>query len=253
MTEQTAEATTAFIDVAGIPVGDFTQSSLVSRIMSMAQSGGVEVAVGVNAYVCTMARPDETFRELVSKSVTYADGQSVVWAGRLLGGTMPERLATTDIAEPILEAAAAKSIPVFFLGAAPGVAEAAAQKLRHRISGLSLRTHHGYFSKDETAKVLRDIKEHRTGILFVGMGDPVQQLWIAENRDQLPPAVLTCGGLFDWLSGANRRAPRWMISAGLEWLWRLYLEPGRVWRRYILGNPVFIAAVLMQRLRGSKR
>lgn len=253
MTDHATEATTVFTDVAGIPVGAFTQSSLVSRVVAMAQSDGVEVAVGVNAYVCTMARPDPTFRQLVSSSVTYADGQSVVWAGRLLGGEIPERLATTDIAEPVLEAAAAASIPVFFLGAAPGIAEAAAVKLRFRIPGLALRTHHGYFSKEETPKVLQAIKEHRTGILFVGMGDPVQQIWIGAHRDELPPAVLTCGGLFDWLSGSNRRAPAWMIHAGLEWLWRLCIEPGRLWRRYVLGNPVFIATVLMQRYRGWRR
>ena len=81
------------------------------------------------------------------------------------------------------------------------------------------------------------------------MGDPAQQLWIDAHRDQLPPAVLTCGGLFDWLSGTNRRAPRWMISAGLEWLWRLGLEPRRLWRRYVIGNSEFIAGVLMQRVR----
>lgn len=253
MTDRTIAETVSIVDVAGIPVGAFTLESLVARVIRMARSEGVDVAVGVNAYVCTMARQDPAFRRQVSSAITYADGQSVVWAGRLLGTNLPERLATTDIAEPILRAATDATIPVFFLGAAPGVAEAAATQLRRRIPGLDLATQHGYFSEGETPAVLERIREHRTGILFVGMGDPVQQQWIEAHREKLPPAVLTCGGLFDWLSGTNRRAPSWMIRAGLEWLWRLCIEPGRLWRRYVLGNPIFIAAVLKQRFRGGRR
>src|SRR5690606_1469122 len=113
---------------------------------------------------------------------------------------------------------------VYFLGAAPGVAESAAERLRAKIPDLRLRTHHGYVERGEIDRVLDDIAAHGTGILFVGMGDPAQQFWVDEHRDRLPPAVLTCGGLFDWLSGSNRRAPEWMIRGGLEWLWRLIIE-----------------------------
>lgn len=237
------------VDVLGVPVTAHTEQTLVAQVLEMARTEGVDVAVGVNASVCTMARRDPAFRDLVSTSHTYADGQSVVWAGRLLGVHVPERLATTDVALPILRDAAESSVPVFFLGAAPGVAETAATAMREKFPGLDLRTRHGYFRDEEVQDVLEEIRAHRTGILFVGMGDPAQQLWIDAHRDQLPPAVLTCGGLFDWLSGTNRRAPRWMISAGLEWLWRLGLEPRRLWRRYVIGNSEFIAGVLMQRVR----
>ncbi|MGO1734954.1 MAG: WecB/TagA/CpsF family glycosyltransferase [Leucobacter sp.] len=180
-------------------------------------------------------------------------GQSGVWAAWWVGGWLPERLATTDIAVPVMRAAATARIPVYFLGGAHGVAECAAVRLRERIRGLSLRTHHGFFSGEGTDAVLRDIAAHGTGILFVGMGDPLQQHWVAAHADRLPPAVLTCGGLFDWLSSSHRRAPGWMIRAGLEWLWRLMIEPRRLARRYILGNPSFIGAVTLQRLRGGVR
>lgn len=241
------------VDVLGVPVTAYTEQALVDHVLEMTRSEGVDVAVGVNASVCTMARRDPAFRDLVAGSHTYADGQSVVWAGRLLGVAVPERLATTDVALPILRAAAENSVPVYFLGAAPGVAETAATAMREKFPGLELRTHHGYLQNEDVPNVLADIRAHRTGILFVGMGDPAQQIWIDAHRDQLPPAVLTCGGLFDWLSGTNRRAPRWMITAGLEWLWRLGLEPRRLWRRYVIGNTVFIAGVLAQRLRRSHR
>lgn len=252
MSSQLSLVPPSTVEVAGVHVGSFTVSTLTSRIIEMARSEEVQVAVGVNAHVCNLARRDERFSRLLSTSINYADGQSVVWAGRLLGGHLPERLATTDAAAPILEAAAAAGIPVYFLGAAEGVAEMAARRLRAEIPALQLRTHHGYFSPTETDAVLKDIRAHRTGILFVGMGDPAQQIWIDTNRRHLPPAVLTCGGLFDWLSGRNRRAPAWMIHAGLEWLWRLGLEPRRLGRRYLAGNPAFIVAVLRQRLHGSR-
>ncbi|PVE96754.1 MULTISPECIES: WecB/TagA/CpsF family glycosyltransferase [unclassified Microbacterium] len=240
------------VDIAGVRVDSFTEASLVDHVLEMAKSDGVDVAVGVNAHVCNLARKDPRFRRLVDDGSTYADGQSVVWAAKLLGGHLPGRLATTDIAEPVLRAAADADIPVYFFGAAEGVAERAAAILRAKIPGLRLRTHHGYVAADRIDEVLDDMRSHGTGILFVGMGDPAQQLWIDAHRDRLPPAVLTCGGLFDWLSGSNKRAPAWMIRGGLEWLWRLIIEPRRLAKRYLLGNPSFMAAVATQRLRGSR-
>lgn len=241
------------VDVAGVRVDSFTQASLVERVLAMAVGPRTSVAVGVNAHVCNLARRDRALAGLLSTSTTYADGQSVVWAARLLGGDLPERLATTDVAEPILRAAAAADLPVYFFGAADGVAERAAELLRSRFPGLRLRTHHGYVSAGDVEAVLDDISAHGTRILFVGMGDPAQQLWVDTHRDRLPPAVLTCGGLFDWLSGSNRRAPVWMIRAGLEWLWRLMIEPRRLAKRYLLGNPSFMAAVFGQMLRRPRR
>lgn len=251
MTSRSIPAAVASMEISRIPVESHTLGSLTQRILEMARTDGVDVAVGVNADVCNRARRSEHFRRLVADSVTYADGQSVVWAGRVLGGQFPERLATTDIAVPVLRAAAAGGIPAYFLGARQSAVEEAARRLRAQIPALALRTHHGYLGDDDIPAVLRDIRDHGTGILFVGMGDPAQQLWIEAHRAQLPPAVLTCGGLFDWLSGDNPRPPSWLVAAGLEWLWRLGLEPRRLARRYLLGNPAFVAAVLRQFVRGS--
>lgn len=238
--------------VAGTRVDAFTEQSLVDTVLRMATTDGVDVAVGINAHVCNLARRDARMASFLAGSTTYADGQSVVWASRMLGGEMPERLATTDLAAPILTAAADAGVPVYFLGAADGIAEAAASRLRASIPGLQLRTHHGYIGNGSIDAVLDDIAAHGTGILFVGMGDPVQQYWIEDHRGRLPAAVLTCGGLFDWLSGSNRRAPEWMIRAGLEWLWRLMIEPRRLAKRYLLGNPSFMLAIARQKLHGRR-
>jgi len=237
------------IDVTGVYVDSFTEDSLTEKVLEFARTPGADVAVGVNAHVCNLARKDAELARFLDRSFTYPDGQSVVWGTRLLGRRRSSRLATTDIATPILRAAAADDLPVYFFGGAEGVAEKAAEKLRAEIPGLELRTHHGYVADDEMDVVLDDVAAHGTRILFVGMGDPVQQRWVQRHIDRLPPAVLTCGGLYDWLSGSNRRAPSWMIRAGLEWLWRLMIEPRRLARRYLVGNPSFMLALARQRMR----
>lgn len=252
MSERNPIDATTSVDITGVRVEAFTEAALIGRVLEMSEGDTTQVAVGVNAHVCNLARKDARLRRLLDSSIAYADGQSVVWAAKLLGGHLPERLATTDVAEPLLRAAAAEGIPVYFFGAAEGVAERAAAILRGRIPGLKLRTHHGYVSPEDMPAVLDEIETHGTRILFVGMGDPAQQLWVDTYRDRLPAAVLTCGGLFDWLSGSNRRAPEWMIRAGLEWLWRLMIEPRRLAKRYLLGNPSFMAAVAAQALRRSR-
>ncbi|WP_291278554.1 WecB/TagA/CpsF family glycosyltransferase [Galactobacter sp.] len=236
------------VTVSGVKVRAFTQSALTQTVTTLAQSPGTDVLVGVNAHVCNLARRDPDLRGFLDKALNYADGQSVVWSARLLGMPVPQRLATTDVAEPILRSAAAAGLPIYFFGAQPGIADAAATILRSRIPGLKLRTHHGYVKDEETAALLTDIAEHGTKILFVGLGDPTQERWVAAHAEQLPPVVLTCGGLFDWLSGHHRRAPHWMIDAGLEWLWRFMIEPKRLARRYLVGNPSFMLAVARERL-----
>ncbi|MGO3089503.1 MAG: WecB/TagA/CpsF family glycosyltransferase [Galactobacter sp.] len=243
------------VTVSRVKVYAFTQSSLTDTVTSLAQTPGTDVLVGINAHVCNLARRDPQLRSFLDTALTYADGQSVVWSARFLGTSVPQRLATTDVAEPVLRAAAAAGLPVYFFGAKPGVAEEAARTLRQRIPRLKLRTHHGYVDSTETAALLSDINDHGTKVLFVGMGDPTQERWVAEHAAQLPPVVLTCGGLFDWLSGHHRRAPQWMIGAGLEWLWRLLIEPRRLATRYLVGNPAFMLAVVRQRwvLRNRER
>lgn len=233
-------------EVAGLPVQSFTEASLVATIMAWAAGDEPHLAVGVNAALCHLARHERGINDFLRGHTMYADGQSVVWATALLGGPRGERLATTDIAIPVLEAAAAAGYPVYFFGAQPGVAEAACEKMRARVPGLNIRSQHGYVTPQQMDVVLRDIAQHGTRILFVGLGDPLQQRWVAERLEALPPAVLTCGGLFDWLSESKPRAPKWMIRGGLEWLWRCRLEPRRLLGRYVVTNVTFVVAVARQ-------
>lgn len=216
------------------------------RILEWSTSRSPHIAVGVNAHVCVQAERDSNIREAFQNAdLVYADGQSVVWAARLLGTTLPERVATTDLIFPIAETAEAAGSRIFFYGSAPGVAAKAAERLRARYPHLQIEVSDGY-TKDMNALVRR-INDFDTNILFVGLGDPLQQQWVKNHRDQLQVgAIVTCGGLFDWTSGNNPRPPNWMVRGGLEWLWRTFIEPRRLAWRYITTNPVFVTKVIAQ-------
>lgn len=219
-------------------------------VISWARESHTRVAIGINAHVCNLARHDSHFADLLSRSsLNYADGQSIVWAARSLGMSIPERVATTDLALPVLQKAAAEGLPVYFYGGKPGVAERAADAMRRAVPGVEIATHHGYTTRAEMGQILSDMRARGTSILFVGLGDPLQQEWVNDYAEHTGAGVvLTCGGLFDWLSGTNKRAPGWMISSGLEWLWRLLIEPKRLAHRYLIGNPAFLLALAKQHL-----
>jgi N-acetylglucosaminyldiphosphoundecaprenol N-acetyl-beta-D-mannosaminyltransferase len=209
---------------------------------NLADVGLPRVVIGVNAHVCNLSATDGVYRgELLAADLTYADGQSVVWAARILGRYLPERIATTDLIYPLAAAAAAAGKKLFLFGGTPGVAVEAARRLAQLNPGLLTAEHHGYVTASAEDALIDEINLSRAHILCVGLGDPLQLMWIARNRHRLTvPVILTCGGLFDWTSGAHRRAPAWLISVGCEWLWRLIIEPKRLAKRYLLGNPAFL-------------
>lgn len=242
--------------VVGVRVDPVSMDAAVSTILDWtADRQSPRVAIGVNAHVCNLASSDIQFRRHIEAAdLSYADGQSIVWAARLLGIPVEERVATTDLVHPLMAACAAAGKRVFLFGGKPGVAQLAAERLLAENPGLSIRTNDGYVKPDEMGSLLESIAGHRTDVLLVGLGDPLQQEWIARHRDRLDvAAILSCGGLFDWISGQNKRAPRWMIRAGLEWLWRLIIEPRRLARRYLVGNPAFLARLGLQYLRAAFR
>lgn len=237
--------------VLQVPVDELSQDDVVRTLLEWTGSAQPRVAVGINANVCNLAARDHTFRDRLSAvDLCYADGQSIVWAGRALGVAVPERVATTDLVYPLAAECARQGKRMFLFGAAPGIAEQAGAKLAERAPGLQVATCDGFVPAERMDEVLERIRSHRTDVLLVGLGDPLQQEWIAKHRATLGvPVILSCGGLFDWTSGSHRRAPRWMIRAGLEWLWRLIIEPRRLAKRYLLGNPAFMARFVAEYLR----
>jgi N-acetylglucosaminyldiphosphoundecaprenol N-acetyl-beta-D-mannosaminyltransferase len=159
-----------------------------------------------------------------------------------------ENVNGTDLFPRLCEAASQAGLSIYLLGARPGIAEAAANKMRERYPGLHIAgARDGYFSPEEEAGVVAGINASGAAILLVAFGVPRQELWIERWRTDLQPRVcLGVGGLFDFYSGRIARAPVWMREIGLEWVWRLLQEPKRMWRRYIIGNPLFLSRVWRQ-------
>jgi exopolysaccharide biosynthesis WecB/TagA/CpsF family protein len=177
-----------------------------------------------------------------------ADGMPLVLASRLFCETpLRERVATTDFIEDASKAAVEAGLNFYFLGGKPGVAAAAADKLTDRYAGLRIvGARDGYFSEAELDELCADILSKKTDVLWLGLGSPYQEALALRLRERLGGVawIRTCGGLFDHVSGAVRRAPRWMQSTGLEWLHRLALEPRRLALRYAWTNPVALFYLL---------
>lgn len=234
------------VDVVGVRVHLIDTDELIDEVLSW--TGPPRVAMGINAHVCNMVAQSPEFDALVrAVDLRYPDGQSIVWAARLLGARCRERVATTDFARPLAARCASQGKRMFLFGGEPGVAEVAAERLREHAPGLDVATSHGYVSDDDMAELVARVNAFDPQVLFVGLGDPLQQRWVAKyGRDLRTPAILTCGGLFDWLSGRNRRPPDWWVHHGLEWAWRVRLEPRRLAPRYLVGNPRFVANLVSQ-------
>jgi N-acetylglucosaminyldiphosphoundecaprenol N-acetyl-beta-D-mannosaminyltransferase len=229
--------------VLGVPLDACSVDGAVREIESWVDQGRGGAALYVNAHLFNLIWDDPALAAVFERStLNYADGMAVVWAARLLGHTLPERVPLTYAIDDLAANWDARGFSVFFLGGAPERAEAAAERLTARFPGIRVAgTHHGYFEDDESTAIVDLVNEARPDILLVGLGNPRQEIWVAENMSRLTvAATLTCGGLFDWVSGARRPAPRWVGTIGMEWLYRLIIEPRRLFSRYFVGNPRFL-------------
>ncbi len=219
--------------VLGLGIDRVGLAEAVERIAEFIRTGGIHQVVTINPEFTIAARHNRRFYQVLRNAdLALADGIGIVWAARLLGDRLPERVGGIDLVERLAEHAARDGYRIFFLGAAPGVAEDAAAALTGRYPGLRVA---GAFAgspmPEETAAIRALIGVARPDILLVAFGAPAQDLWIAENQAAIGvPVAIGVGGAFDFLAGRIRRAPRWMQRIGLEWLYRLARQPAR-WRR----------------------
>jgi N-acetylglucosaminyldiphosphoundecaprenol N-acetyl-beta-D-mannosaminyltransferase len=234
------------MDVLGLPVWAIDTPGLIRLLLDRAVTGVPSRVCYVNAHTWALARRDRSFHEVLATSdVLYPDGMSWVWASRVLGRPLPARLSAADYIEDFALAAAARGVSLYLLGGAASVAERAAQRLVEVAPGLCVSgTADGFFDLADSAAIIDRINRSEPGVLLVGMGSPRQERWAAENQDKLDaPVIWSVGALFDYLADAEWRAPRWMCQNGLEWAFRLMMDPRGKAGRYLLGNPLFVASV----------
>jgi len=194
---------------------------------------------------------DSSFREAYRHAVMIvADGTPIIWASRLLGEPLKARVTGAALLPALCERAAEREWKLFFLGGKPGVAYRAATKLTEQFTGLNVVGTYAPpfgFESDRTEfqRIITKVRAARPDILFVGVGAPKQEKWSAAHLEALDVPLICCtGGAFDFAAGVVRRAPPWMQSLGLEWMFRLLQEPRRLWRRYLVDFLIFIPIVI---------
>lgn len=213
------------------------------------------LVLNVNAHCLNLCYEDPGLRDFLNGAeVVFCDGAGVMLAARILGRRIPQRITYADWIWQLADLASSRGFSLYLLGARPGVAQEAARRLRGRYPDLEIvGIRHGYFDHSagsaENEAVVEEINAAAPDILLVGLGMPLQERWLMENIDKLDAGVaLTGGAVFDYVSGRLSRGPRLLTHNGFEWLARLLVEPRRLWRRYLIGNPLFLLRVVKQRL-----
>lgn len=240
--------------VANIPVDDLSQEEALEAIDRMLSGEGQHHAAVVNAAKLVRANRDPELREiLLAADIVTADGMSVVWASKLLGCPLRERVAGIDLFERLIARAAERGLSVYFLGAREESVRQMVAILSRRYPKLRVAGYrNGYFDWAESASIAEAIRQSGADMLFVALGSPAQEKWIAANLARTGAKLaMGVGGSFDHMSGLARRAPKWMQRAGLEWFYRLLREPRRLWRRYLIGNFAFAWLIAKQLVRKS--
>jgi N-acetylglucosaminyldiphosphoundecaprenol N-acetyl-beta-D-mannosaminyltransferase len=241
------------VDILGTRVDGVSLAGLLKRVEEFVASGGRHRVLYANVHVLNTACRDPELRRVLNRAdLVYCDGAGVKLGAWLLGHRLPERMTGADWIHELCAFCQERGFSLYFLGAEPGVAALAAEKLRAKYPGLIISgTHHGHYEHygPQDDEVIAEINALRPDILLVGFGTPLQEKWIAHHSARLEaPVVWAVGALVDFVSGKTPRAPRWMLNHGLEWLYRLLTEPRRLFGRYVIGNPLFIGRVLAQRL-----
>jgi len=196
----------------------------------------------------------ELRRAYENASLVLADGIPIMWAAKFLGAPLKEKISGSDLFPKLCEVATEREYRLFFLGGRPEAALKAAEILRNRHAKIQIvGTYSPPFNfendKVENDKIVRMIKDSKPDILFVGLGAPKQEKWIYRHKDEYQvPVSIGIGASFEFISGMVKRAPLWMQKAGLEWFWRLVMEPRRLWKRYLVDDMKFFWLVLRQKV-----
>ncbi|MEO0480985.1 MAG: WecB/TagA/CpsF family glycosyltransferase [Planctomycetota bacterium] len=199
--------------------------------------------VTLNASLLCMMRRDEELRDACrAGDMIVADGVPVVWTSKLVGRPLPERVAGVDLMANLLKAGAEHGLSAYYLGAKKEVVDKLAEITQRDHPGLRLvGWRDGYFTEADHEKIVEEIASLQPDMLFLGMPSPFKETWCERYREKLGvPVIMGVGGTFDVLTGTVRRAPRLMQSIGMEWAWRLAMEPRKMWKRYLKTNTEFI-------------
>jgi exopolysaccharide biosynthesis WecB/TagA/CpsF family protein len=232
------------VDLLDVRITSATARDVLAQIeRRMGSSADPLFVAFANAHTLNLASTNADYRSVLKRAdLVLNDGIGVALAARMLNRRFPANLNGTDFLPGLLQLAADRGWRVFLLGGEAGTAEAASAKLRGRIPNLQVvGVDHGYLTPASNREVVSRIRASDAQVVLVGMGNPAQEYWIAANLDASGARLaIGVGAFLDFSAGRVARAPAWMRRARMEWIWRLIIEPRRLWRRYLVGNPLFL-------------
>lgn len=242
------------INVLGVRINPIVRSDLLECLELWGLDSEQRTILYANVHGVNLAQSLPDFRDILnSADLLFCDGVGLRLGARLLGDSLPERMSHPDWIDDFGIRAASRKLRVFALGDEPGVASAFLNMFCERHPGVvGAGSHHGFFDRSGPTNdsIVESINASGAHVLMVGLGMPTQERWIRDNAHKLSPRLLvTVGAMYRWYTGVDRRAPRWVTDNGLEWLSRLARNPRKLFRRYAIGNPLFVVRVLRSKFR----
>jgi len=235
------------VRILGVKIDCLTRRMALETLEELIASRAKHQVCVTNVWTTVLMQKDQKLKSINnSASLVVADGMPLAWVSKWFGPSIPMRIAGWDLFHGFHAIAVEKGYRVFFLGSSPDTLEAIRKNLNRtypalRVAGMYAPPFTPEFSLDENRRMVAAVNDARPDLLWVGMSAPKQERWIFEHLDQLGvPVAIGVGAVFDFAAGKLKRAPRWMQRAGIEWLHRLLLEPSRLWKRYIIGNSLFV-------------
>lgn len=244
------------VEILGMPFARLGPGEALECIEGLYERDRPAVVVHANAHTVNLAVSDPAYRDVLRRAdLVLNDGKGVMVAALMRRTPFPADLNGNFFTPLLLQRAAQRGWPTFFFGARPGVARSVADRLSERLQGLRIvGARDGYVAPGAEADVLEEVRSSGAGLLLVGLGNPRQETWLARNLAATGARLgVGVGAFFDFQAGEVPRAPGWMNRVGLEWLHRLAVEPRRMWRRYLIGNPLFLARAARESLATETR
>ena len=238
------------INILNCPIDKLTMERTLNKIDESIKNKAHLHHVVVNAAkLVHMQKDKELYDSVVNSDIINADGQAVVWASKILGQPLPERVAGIDLMQNLVKLAYEKNYKVFFFGAKEEVVKGVVDIYSNKYNpDIIAGYRNGYFSKEEEKEIAKQISESGADILFVAISSPTKEIFLNKYKDIInTPFIMGVGGSFDVVSGKVERAPVWMQNAGLEWFYRFLQEPQRMWKRYLYTNSMFLWLVLKEK------
>jgi N-acetylglucosaminyldiphosphoundecaprenol N-acetyl-beta-D-mannosaminyltransferase len=241
------------INILGVSIDNVSPKEVIQRVQKTISNNQQVHLEGVNASkIVDMQHDKMLYDSVVNSSLITPDGQSIVWASKILGKPLKVRVAGIDLMHNLVALAHEKKHTIYLLGAKRQVVEKVAATFKKKYSPTIIAGYrNGYFTPKQEAQIAKDISDSDAQMLFVGISSPQKEHFLHKHKETLKNInlIMGVGGSFDVMAGVTKRAPLWMQRIGMEWFFRFLQEPKRMWKRYLVGNISFIYLVFKERFK----